>query len=347
MFSQSKLPRIFLYLILLSLLVGCAVLPEKNQPIVWPMPPAEARVIYESTLRNQQSLNVVTREGRLRDLATGVSDRARRIMQKPYDVAARSGLVVVSDSLLGVVHVFDVSRKKLYQVGWRRSGILSKPLGVALDKNLNIYVADAGLGYVVKFDKQGHYLRTIGKQQDFSRIIDVAVNEEAGKVYVLDRGGVESLRHRVMVYSSGGELIDTIGTRGHADGEFNHPNQLAIDHLGKLIVLDAGNFRVQVFDGDGTFVKAWGRLGTQLGNLARPRGLGLDQSGNVYITDAAYQNFQIFNENGQLLLNIGSGEQKGAGQYLLPAGITVDETGRIYIVDQIKREVEVLKLIDK
>ncbi len=336
-----------LIVVLLFLLNGCAAQQKNTDPIVWPKPPAEARVIYESTLRNQASLTPETREDRMRRVVTGRSELSVRALSKPYDVAAQGGLVAISDSVLSVVHIFDVPRKRLFQIGWRGEGKLSKPLGVAIDKAQQIYVVDAGRGHVVKYDKQGHYLDVIGQRKDFSRIIDVAVDENSGRVYVLDRGGVESIKHRVVVYSAAGERIQVIGTRGHEPGKFNHPNQLAVDTEGQLFVLDAGNFRVQVFDNQGVYLRNWGRLGRQMGDLARPRGLAVDQQNNVYVTDSVYQNFQIFNQLGQLLLSVGGGGVDAPGQYALPAGIALDETGRIYVVDQMRRKVDIFRLLAK
>jgi len=334
-------------LFVLSLLLGaCSTLPDNAPSLYWPKPPAKPRLIYELTLRNQSSLNPELAEDRMREFATGLSSKGDRILLKPYDVAAHGGLVAVSDSLLSTVHIFDVPRKKLFQIGWRGKGKLKKPLGLAVDTSQNIYVTDAVLGYVVKFDPRGHFLGTIGHKDDFSRISDVAVDDITGQIYVLDRGGVESLQHQIVVYSANGERLKVIGKRGHGDGEFNHPNQLAVNKQGELYVLDAGNFRVQVFDVDGKFLRSWGRLGKQLGNLARPRGVAIDNNGKVYITDAAYQNFQIFTPEGQLLLNVGTGGGRDLpGSYMLPAGIATDETGRIYVVDQVRRKIEIFRLL--
>lgn len=335
-----------IFFILSLMLSACSTAPVNTTSIYWPKPPAQPRLVYELTLRNQSSLNPGRTEDRMREFATGLSKKGERILLKPYDVAAHGGLVAVSDSLLSTVHIFDVPRKKLFQIGWRGDGKLKKPLGLAMDASQNIYVTDAILGCVVKFDRLGHYLGTIGQKTDFSRISDVAVDDISGKVYVLDRGGIESQQHQVVVYSAKGERLSVIGKRGHNNGEFNHPNQLAVSKQGELYVLDAGNFRVQVFNADGKFIRSWGRLGKQLGNLARPRGVAIDDSGKVYITDAAYQNFQIFNAKGQLLLNVGSGGgQDLPGSYMLPAGIATDETGRIYVVDQVRRKIEIFRLL--
>ena len=336
---------------LLLVLVACASTPPVSlEDFVWPKPPDKPRIAYEITLKNNRSLNPYTDEERLRDFAIGKtgsepgSDEGG--MLKPYDVAAYKGLIVVTDSLLNVAHVFDVPRKKMFPIGWRKEGKLSKPLGVAIDAEKNIYIVDAGRGAVVKYDSLGLYLTTYGHPEDFSRISDIAISPSGQRVYILDRGGVESKKHRITVYDKLGNKIRTIGTRGHKPGEFNHPTQLATGSDGRIYVLDSGNFRVQVFDEAGNYMNHWGQPGDNAGNFARPRGIAVDENNRVFVTDSAYQNFQIFNDSGQLLLNVGQGGGSDLpGNYLLPAGIAVDETRRVYVVDQIRRKLEVFRLL--
>jgi len=335
-------------LLLVTIVLGaCATssVDETGQKY-WPPAPEIPRVVFETTLKNPASLQEKKAMDEFQSFATGELSTQTQSFGKPYDVAAYGGLVVVSDSLLGIVHVFDINRKRVFAIGWRGDGRLAKPLGVAIDDKQNIYIVDAGLGAVIKYDKLGHFLATIGKSEDFSRISDVAVSNKTGEVFVVDRGGVESLDHRVVVYSADGDKQQIIGRRGLADGEFNHPTQIAIDDSGWLYVLDAGNFRVQIFDEQKKFVRHWGRIGKNLGNLARPRGIAVNRDKYVFVTDGAFQNYQIFNRQGQLLLDIGAGGGKDLpGQYMLPSGIAVDETNRIYVVDQVRRKVEVFRLL--
>jgi hypothetical protein len=49
-----------------------------------------------------------------------------------------------------------------------------------------------------------------------------------------------------------GNILQTIGKSGEAEGEFNLPTELRLDGP-NLLVLDAMNFRVQVFDRSGAF----------------------------------------------------------------------------------------------
>ncbi len=342
--------RLLAFWVVITLLAGCAAGPSgQRTKLYWPPPPDTARLVYEATLRDSNSVALPDTESRLQALATNaatITGNRTQWLVKPYDIAVSQGLVVVSDTLLSAVHVFDLPRKKLFAIGWRGQAILVKPLGVALDAGQNIYVADAGLKQIVKFDKQGHYLAIIGMPQDFSRLIDVAVSPLNKQIYALDRGGVDSASHRFQVYAADGKLLKTVGTRGMGNGEFNHPAQISVANDGRVFVLDSGNFRVQIFSPEGDYLDSWGKLGKGLGNFARPRGLAVSQQGYVFITDSAYQNYQIFDVTGQLLTYVGRGGGDDLpGQYMLPAGIAVDETNRIYVVDQIRQKIEVFRLL--
>ena len=48
-----------------------------------------------------------------------------------------------------------------------------------------------------------------------------------------------------------GSVLQTIGSNGEGDGEFNYPTELRL-HGDNLAVVDAMNFRVQVLDRSGT-----------------------------------------------------------------------------------------------
>ncbi|MDH5228576.1 MAG: 6-bladed beta-propeller [Gammaproteobacteria bacterium] len=337
-----------LLLIVSTSLLACSVIsPGKNQStLYWPAAPSEPRLVYEATLRSPASLKDANLGDRIKELMGKQQPGSTVLMNKPYDVAAKDGLVVVSDTRMGLVHVYDVPRRRMFPIGWRGEAVLQKPLGVAVDNARNIYVADAGHQAILVFNMLGHFKRTIGRNSGFSRLSDVVVSPSGDRVYAVDRGGIDSDNHRITVFSQHGEMLFRIGQRGVGDGEFNHPIQAALDKQGNLYVLDAGNFRVQVFARDGRFLRAWGKPGKHLGNLARPRGLAVDNQNHVYVTDAVYQNFQIFDEYGHLLLPVGEGAREDApGQYILPAGIAVDETDRIYIVDQIMQKVDVMRLL--
>ena len=319
---------------------------QKLPPIVWPKPPDSPRFMYETTLRSAASIDRGNSERALRNAILGIKDD-RIVMKKPYDVAARGGKIVVTDTVSRAALMFDVRRGKLYPFGIRGEGVLKKPMGVAMDEKQMIYIADITERNVKVYDHLGLFVRHIGSSELFDRPVDVAVSASGDKVYVVDSGGIDSDRHRVMVFDAEGEVLREIGFRGKADGEFNLPIQAAVNAEGELFVVDSGNFRVQVFDAEGTFLRKWGYAGRDLGSFSRPRGIAVDSDSNVYVTDANFRNFQIFNREGRLLMFVGEDQlDDKPGHFILPAGITVDETNRIYVVDQMLHKVEVIKPVD-
>jgi DNA-binding beta-propeller fold protein YncE len=348
---------VFIYLLFIGLLIvlgGCAVEPAKQAEaeIYWPKAPEIPRYVYEGTLRSSNTLQEEDAANQLRDMVTGAAKTDQLSFSKPFDVAARNGKIVVTDSVYRIAVMFDVPRRKVYPFGHRGDGkgegALKKPIGVGMDGKQWTYIADVSEQNIKVFDPLGMFIKTIGSSEDFQRPIDVAANEKGDRIYVLDAGGINSEWHRVIMFDEEGNKIKEIGRRGSNAGEFNLPTQLTIAKDGTLYVLDAGNFRIQAFSPEGEFLRSWGKVGRNLGDLARPRGIATDSQGNVYVSDGAFRNFQIFNSEGALLMFIGEpGLEDKPGQYVLPAGIAVDETDRVYVVDQLHHKVDVIRKLSE
>ena len=337
--------------LLMVWLGGCASVPQQSDDpsIYWPKPPAAPRFVYVTTLVSDESIRKENTEDRFLKALTGTKEGGGRVFAKPFGVAAKDGVVVVTDTVLRQGFIFNLRRQKLYPLGRAgKKGLLSKPLGVAIGAGSQIYIADASAKKVIVYDAFGMYLRDIGDFGDLDRPVDVAVSPDGKQVYVMDAGGIDSNRHRVVVYSTEGAKLFEFGRRGGGAGEFNLPTQVEIAPDGTVYVLDAGNFRVQVFSPDGQFQRAWGRVGRNFGDFARPRGLAVGEDGNIYVSDAAFRNVQVFNPKGELLLAIG-GKQllDRPGELAMPADIAVDELQHVYIVDQVFKKVEVLRRLSQ
>ncbi|MDT8383947.1 MAG: 6-bladed beta-propeller [Gammaproteobacteria bacterium] len=332
------------------LLLGCASTVEKSadKPLYWPSAPVEPRYQYVTTLRSEESVRAVTAEDRFKRAMTGEKEQPR-VLGKPFDVAAGHGLVVVTDTVLRKGFIFNLPRQKMYQFGHLgKQGVLAKPMGVAVGPDSQIYIADVSARTVFVYDAYGMFRLAMGGMEEFDRPVDVAVSPDGQRIYVVDAGGIDSPRHRVVVFDANGVKQFAFGERGEGTGQFNLPTQLDVAPDGTVYVLDAGNFRVQAFTATGGFLRTWGKVGRGFGDLARPRGLAVGTDGNVYVSDAAFRNVQVFTPQGQLLLAIGSEEiADRPGQYAMPAGVALDELGHVYIVDQAFAKVDVLKQLSE
>lgn len=339
-----------LQLLGLTLLAACAA-PTQNaaKPIipVFPMPPDEARFIYERTLFSSADVVKEDKNADLRRMLTG-EPRVGEGMAKPYGVAAYKGRIYVSDTALRAIVVFDIPGQRFFKVGDDANdprGKLLAPFGLDVDGNGNVYVVDAGSKSVKVYDPDGKYLRELARNAGFSRPTGIAVDAAGARVYVVDIGGVSSDEHKVRVFDgqTGEHLLD-IGKRGADPGNFNLPRDVSIGLDGLLYVVDGGNFRVQVFQPDGKFLRVFGTIGRQGGQFSRPKEVAVGPDGNIYVVDTAFGNFQIFDVEGRLLLAVGSrSEVEGMAKFMLPAGIAVDGDGRVYMADQFFRKVEVFR----
>jgi DNA-binding beta-propeller fold protein YncE len=259
-------------------------------------------------------------------------------------VLAVDGRIFVSDTVSRNVAVLDFPRHRYYEVGTEGIGRLAKPLGLAADRVGHVYVVDGTAKRVQVYDLDGNHVTSMGTGEILQRPTGVAVNGDGSRIYVVDTGGVSSRDHSVKVFDAEGTLVQTIGTRGTGEGEFNLPLNAVIGPAGRLHVVDTGNFRIQIFSPGGEFLHTFGEAGRFSGQFSHPKGISVDGEGRIFVADSGFANFQIFDAEGRLLLFIGDrAERGGPGEYLLPAGISVDTDGRIYVVDQFFRKVDVFR----
>lgn len=332
-------------------LSGCATPPpqqteEDTGPIVFPKPPDPPRFVFERTLVGTGAVRSLTETDRFRTLLTGAATREGIGFAKPFDLAVHQGRVYVTDTVQRTVLAMDFPNQRWFVIGDQDGeGTLSKPLGIAIDAQGEVYVSDITQRRVKVYDAAGRHLRSIDVSAFARRPSGLDVTPAGDRLFIIDTGGIDTDQHSVFVVDARtGQLIRTIGTRGTGDGEMNLPRDVKLGKNGLLYVTDGGNFRVQVFTQEGEFVRKWGSPGRQIGQFTRPKGIAADPDGNIYVVDAAFGNFQIFTAEGQLLMFIGGrSTTPGPAQYMLPSGIDVDEDGRIYFIDQFFSKIDVFR----
>ena len=168
------------------------------------------------------------------------------------------------------------------------AGQLRDPMGVDVDVQGRIWVADTGNARVQAFEPDGSSAAIVG--EGFVRPIDIAITRE-GRVWIADIGAdrVRCLRldgsactlaevpmpapsgvgardrsgplatqlygHRVVSASGSPQL--SVGGEGGGSGELSHPADVAVLPDGSFAVADAYNHRVQLFDTRGRAAGAW------------------------------------------------------------------------------------------
>ena len=83
-------------------------------------------------------------------------------------------------------------------------------------------------------------------------------------------------------------------TYGAGRGQMDHPNGVAVDLYGFILVADTFNNHVSIFDKNGNFVHCFGSLGSAIGQFQYPHGIAVSANGNVYVSDHKNKRIQVF-----------------------------------------------------
>ena len=168
-------------------------------------------------------------------------------LQRPSGLAIIGDSLVVADSQVHSVFVFDLTGKLRFQFGKRGAGPgeFNFPTHVASDNRGHLLVTDSLNSRVEVFDSTGKYLAQIGSSGDtpghFGRPKGVAA-DTFGHIYVVD-----AVFDNVQVFDLSGQLLLTWGKGGTDPGEFGVPAGIAIGPDNLIYVADSYNQRVQVF----------------------------------------------------------------------------------------------------
>ena len=120
-----------------------------------------------------------------------------------------------------------------------------RALRVALNSQNELYVLDAELGRVHKFNADGEKLFAFGRygagEGEFDMdAADIAIDAR-GNVLITDTGN-----HRIVRFDAAGKSLGSFGREGRGNGEFVKPMALVALPTGEILVKDASQFRRKV-----------------------------------------------------------------------------------------------------
>jgi DNA-binding beta-propeller fold protein YncE len=304
--------------------------------IVWPNPPAIARIKYTTWYAAEKISQIETpqtKKNSWMDRLAGTQPESEKKMLfqlgEPYGVAVDSkGSLYVADQKVGAIFVFNTETRDVDLIKNKTHGHFVRIIGLAMDDNDRLFVSDPGLHHVLVFNAQ---------HQPEDVITDglvgpggLAIDTENRLLYVTDID-----QDQVLVYDADTlKLKRRIGTAGtkHAStepGDFARPAGVAVDAEGNVYVADTLNNRIEIFDGDGKFVSTFGKAGDGPGYFARPKGVAIDSDNHIWVTDGAQDRVQVFNQEFRLLLSFG-GHGLLPGMFQGITGITIDKQNRVF-----------------
>jgi len=281
--------------------------------IVWPNPPAVARIRYQAFYAAQKLSQVETaptKKAKWMDRLAGTTpanENTKVLFQlgEPYGMAIDSkNNLYVADQKVGAVFVFNTETREAQLIKNKVDAHFVRIIGVAIDDGDRLFVSDPGLRHVLVFD--ANHKATDVITDGMAEPGSLAIDRENRLLYVSD-----IQLDQVLVYDADSlKLLRKIGRSEHnheltTPGDFAKPSGLAVDAEGNLYVCDTLNNRIEVFDADGKFISTYGKNGDGPGYFARPKGVAIDGDGHIWVADGMQDRVQVFNQQWQLLIVFG------------------------------------------
>lgn len=184
--------------------------------------------------------------------------------------------------------------------------LLAGPIGVAVDRAGNLYIADSGNNVIREVSAATGNISTIAG---------------TGKPGFGGDGG------------------------GALSAMFNNPKGVAVDSSGNLLIVDGDNNRVRRISAGNISTIAGSTLligdgGSSISaRLSNPSGVAVDSAGNLYIADLAANRVRKVAPSGTMTTFAGTGQTGESGDngpaasatLSSPSGVALDSTGNLYI----------------
>jgi uncharacterized protein (TIGR03437 family) len=254
------------------------------------------------------------------------------------------------------------------------SAQLHLPMGVAVDNNFNVYIADTGDNTIREVTTDGNIATIAGDsfpsyQGDGGLAInaelhspeDVAV-DSSGNVYIADTANAYIREVTISTgdinYIAGDGSIGFSGDGGYATSAgLIAPFALTVDSSGNVYFAENGDNRIREINaktldistvaGNGTPGYSGDGSTASSGQLNSPTGVAVDSAGNLYIADslncrirkvASGGNISTYAGNGTLSYS-GDGGAASQAQLNTPQGVAADAAGNFYIADTLNNVV--------
>jgi uncharacterized protein (TIGR03437 family) len=251
------------------------------------------------------------------------------------------------------------------ELGPAPAALLNSPMGVAVDSEDHLYIADTGNNRIREVLSNGNIGTFAGNGNaglfgDGGNPLDAAIHapraiafDAHGNLYIAD-----TLDHRVRKIDAHTNTIDTVVGSGQGFGgdggaavsaRLNLPTALTVDSADNLYIADQGNNRIRKVSADGTIQTVAGTDTAFTGDggpavsalVSSPRGVAVDRSGNLYISEPGENRIRKVTPDGGIATIAGNGnccysnDGGPATNATLnqPWGLALDSTGDVLVAD--------------
>jgi len=219
-----------------------------------------------------------------------------------------------------VAATWDATSLALYTDGQRRdwNGSARPPDSLA---------ASLSIGSTVGGGSQANAVLDEFRISDIPR---VGNSNTCTRILVADSGN-----DRVQAFDSTGRFVSTFGASGSGPGQFDNPQGLAIDDLGRVIVVDGGNNRLQLLAFDG---QRFSHLKTVTGGFNGPTGAWAYGSDRILVADTGNNAVKELIPDGDSYIVKEHREPLSE-----PRGVAADRDGNLIVADTGNQRVVTLR----
>ena len=259
----------------------------------------------------------------------------------PYGIAFNSCKeIIITECWNHRVCMFDTGGRWLRAFGscGDKDEHMIEPAGIATDTQDNNYVSSKHK--VQKFTSTGELVKCVGScvegsgEDNFKDPRGIAVFRD--QVYVCDSGN-----HRIKVLGVDLNFVQTIGSHGKEEGQFDVPLDVKFGAPGSgastcMYVADFGNRRIQVIDISGQFMQVFSQDHSSLS--ISPTALNIADNYMYISSDWTQNQIVVCETSGQFVTSLGPcGQAKGL--FAGPYSIASCSLGCVHVCDMIGNKV--------
>ena len=229
----------------------------------------------------------------------------------------------------------------------------NSPTDVAVDRYLNVYVADSGNNAIRKISSSGQVSTFAGSSLDlipgfingikssarFANPQGIEVDTN-GNIYVADtdNNAIRLIDSETALVSTLAGAVGTGSTDGTTSARFNGPSRIKSDTLGNLFVTDTQNSSIR------KIIKATGVVSTYKTGINLPVGIAIDANNNVFVSDPSsnlIRKIAIDLTDSVIAGNtVGLNDGTGvAASFNAPNGIALDPSGNLFVADMYNHDI--------
>lgn len=242
--------------------------------------------------------------------------------QWPTAVAARGNYIYVVDGGRRQIFRYDLALQTMMPFTDYDASSVS---GIAVARDLSLFVADANARQVLHFAFDGRLLQKFANDMELTRPVAVLPDERSANVLVAD-----NLRSQIVVFNSLGRVVSALRpmTARSIEAMAQGPDG--------LYLVDRVNRQIVVVGHDGAERYVLGK-----GTLKMPGAIAVDQFNRVFVSDIFDNTIKVY-EREQLLATIG-GAGANQASFNRITGLSVDQN-MLYVVDSLNARIRTFRV---